>query len=60
MRPAAPVLLVNPGRRHDGSRGTPRRRAPAQFHRRLPGYAPTRVVDAPGLAAELGLGEPDA
>jgi diaminopropionate ammonia-lyase len=27
----------------------------AQFHRRFPGYAPTRVVDAPALAAELGL-----
>jgi diaminopropionate ammonia-lyase len=27
----------------------------APFHRRLPGYAPTRVVDAPALASELGL-----
>ena len=25
------------------------------FHRRLPGYAPTPVVDAPGLAAALGV-----
>jgi len=29
--------------------------APLAFHRRLPGYAPTRLVDAPGLAEELGL-----
>jgi diaminopropionate ammonia-lyase len=54
MRQAAPVLLVNPGRRHDAALLRPD--APsAPFHRRLPGYAPTRVVDAPGLAAELGL-----
>ena len=25
------------------------------FHRRLPGYAPTPVVDAPGIAAALGV-----
>ena len=55
MRPAAPVLLVNPGRRHDGARADAPTSGAAQFHRRLPGYAPTRVVDAPGLAAELGL-----
>jgi diaminopropionate ammonia-lyase len=54
MRPAVPKLLVNPGRRHDGN--GPRPDAPsARFHRRLPGYAPTRVVDAPLLAADLGL-----
>jgi len=54
MRQAAPVLLVNPGRRHDAAAVRPDA-PPAQFHRRFPGYAPTRVVDAPGLAAELGL-----
>jgi diaminopropionate ammonia-lyase len=54
MRQAAPVLLVNPGRRRDGSATRPDVRA-AAFHRRLPGYAPTRVVDAPGLAEEMGL-----
>jgi diaminopropionate ammonia-lyase len=54
MRPAAPELLVNPGRRHDGSAARSELRS-AQFHRRFPGYAPTRVVDAPALAAELGL-----
>jgi diaminopropionate ammonia-lyase len=54
MRSAAPKLLVNPGRRHDGEAGRPGV-ASMRFHRRLPGYAPTRVVDARGLAAELGL-----
>ena len=54
MRQAAPVLLVNPGRRHDGDAQRLEIRA-AQFHRRLPGYAPTRVVDAPVLATDLGL-----
>ncbi len=45
---------MNPGRRHDAGRAAPGRDA-VEFHRRLPGYAPTRVVDAPALAAELGL-----
>jgi diaminopropionate ammonia-lyase len=48
-----PLIFVNPARR----------RAPAEhatsasraFHRRLPGYAPTRLVDAPGIASDLGL-----
>jgi diaminopropionate ammonia-lyase len=31
-------------------------RAALDFHRRLPGYAPSPLVDAPSLAAELGLG----
>ena len=26
-----------------------------RFHDAIPGYAPTRIVDAPGLAADLGL-----
>ncbi len=30
--------------------------AAAAFHRRLPGYAATPLVEAPGLAAELGVG----
>jgi diaminopropionate ammonia-lyase len=54
MPPTAPKLFVNPGRRHD--EGAPRRAAPsATFHRRLPGYEPSRIVDAPDLARELGL-----
>jgi diaminopropionate ammonia-lyase len=30
--------------------------APQRFHRTLPGYAPTRLVDAPELADEWGVG----
>jgi diaminopropionate ammonia-lyase len=29
--------------------------SPAAFHRRLPGYAPTPLIDLPGLAAKLGI-----
>jgi len=29
--------------------------APRDFHRRLPGYAPTRLIDAPELARLLGI-----
>lgn len=54
MQPIAPVILTNPDRPHDG-RGPIADAAPIRFHRNLPGYAPTRVVDAPLLAAELGL-----
>jgi diaminopropionate ammonia-lyase len=32
-------------------------RASLEFHRRLPGYAPTPLVDAPSLAARLGIGK---
>src|SRR4028118_347663 len=31
-------------------------RAPLGFHRRLPGYEETPLVDAPGIAAALGVG----
>ncbi|HEX5690805.1 MAG TPA: pyridoxal-phosphate dependent enzyme, partial [Roseiflexaceae bacterium] len=31
-------------------------RAPLEFHRRLPGYAPTPLVEAPLLAATLNIG----
>lgn len=30
--------------------------APLAFHRAMPGYAPTRLVELPSLAAELGIG----
>jgi diaminopropionate ammonia-lyase len=30
-------------------------RAPHAFHRKLPGYVPSRLVAAPGIAASLGL-----
>ena len=32
-------------------------RAPLDFHRRLPEYAATPLVDAPGLAGSLGVGK---
>jgi len=35
---------------------TPVGDGPRAFHRRLPGYGPTPLVAAPGLAAELGVG----
>lgn len=31
-------------------------RAPQEFHRRLPGYAESPLVSAPGIARELGVG----
>lgn len=54
MRPAAPLLLVNPGCRHNANGARPDVSS-AHFHRRFPGYAPSRIVDAPELAAALGL-----
>jgi diaminopropionate ammonia-lyase len=47
-------VLVNPARARDGALQTSPHGAPTAFHRRLPGYAPTPVVDATDLAAELG------
>ncbi|HEV2093801.1 MAG TPA: diaminopropionate ammonia-lyase [Rubrobacter sp.] len=35
----------------------PAGRAPLDFHRRLPGYAVTPLVDAPALAGSLGVGK---
>src|SRR5918997_3349001 len=32
-------------------------RTPLQFHRRLPGYVETPLVDAPEIAAALGVGK---
>ena len=32
-------------------------RRPLDFHRRLPGYAPTPLLDAPALARRLGIGQ---
>src|SRR5580692_8313371 len=55
MRSAEPLLLRNPKRERRGdARRTRRNDAPTAFHRRLPSYAPTRVVDAPELAAAFG------
>jgi diaminopropionate ammonia-lyase len=44
--------LATPGQDLD-----PAGRAPLNFHRRLPGYAATSLVDEPGLADSLGVGK---
>src|SRR4051812_37118983 len=31
--------------------------APREFHQRLPGYAPTPLINAPALARTLGIGQ---
>lgn len=36
---------------------TPPTREPEAFHRQLPGYAPTPLTVAPGLARQLGVGQ---
>jgi diaminopropionate ammonia-lyase len=47
--------LVNPNAR-DALDSPTSDRAPQRFHSRLPGYEPTPLVDAPGLAETLGTG----
>lgn len=49
-----PAWVVN--RRDLGWRCDPPSAAVADFHRTLPGYAPTPLVDLPTLATELGVG----
>jgi diaminopropionate ammonia-lyase len=36
---------------------SPTRRQPLAFHRRLPGYSPTPLIDLPELARTLGIGQ---
>jgi diaminopropionate ammonia-lyase len=55
MPSAEPLLFLNPSREPRGPRQSGGEDAPVAFHRHLPDYAPTRVVDAPDLAATLGL-----
>ncbi len=52
---SSPEILWNPGRAEPPATkaGGP---SPRSFHRRLPGYQPTPLVDAPSLAAALGVG----
>jgi len=47
-------IFKNPTARHEMPEATPTRE-PLAFHRRLPGYAPSPLIDAPGIAARLGL-----
>lgn len=37
--------------------GPPPDRRPLEFHRRLPGYEPTPLVEAPNVAGSLGVGQ---
>lgn len=46
-------FFENPGARQFTSAAP--NRSPLDFHRRLPGYAPSRLVEAPQTAASLGL-----
>ena len=48
------MVLRNPGARR-GPVGLAATREPLAFHRRLPGYAPTALVDAPEIAGALGV-----
>lgn len=53
--PSAAEILRNPGRARRPATGTDGA-APRAFHRRLPGYEPTPLVDAAPLAEALGVG----
>ena len=48
-------VLPNPGASETWDRA-PLGRDSLNFHRRLPGYEPTPLIDAPGLAETLGVG----
>src|SRR4051812_41690407 len=51
MSPSENRVFVNPARNRDVVSVSPSSGgSPIAFHRRLPGYAPTRVVDAFGIA----------
>ncbi len=47
-------ILRNPGRKATETVSTPGQ-SPLDFHRKLPGYAQTPLVEAPGIAADLGV-----
>ena len=48
-------VLPNPQPRNEMPGGEPDR-SPLDFHRRLPGYEPTPLIDAPEIASALGAG----
>ncbi|HEY1741389.1 MAG TPA: diaminopropionate ammonia-lyase [Acidimicrobiia bacterium] len=54
MSAVAPQVFVNPARRPDPVAPRPDGR-PSDFHRRLPGYVATPLIDAPEIARQLGL-----
>jgi len=51
-------IFVNPARLRPATPDqlTPAGPSPRAFHRKLPGYVPTPLLDAPSLAASLGVG----
>jgi diaminopropionate ammonia-lyase len=49
-------MLVNPNAREVLDGPAPNR-LPLEFHRRLPGYEETPLVEAPALASALGVGK---
>src|SRR5919199_3448891 len=51
------MALVNTGAVEILDGQDPPDRTPLRFHRRLPGYEPTPLVDAPALADALGVGK---
>jgi len=53
--PDPPDVFVNDDAL-DRIQGLTRPSEPLAVHRRLPGYAPTPLIDCPDLAAELGIG----
>ena len=53
----SPVRVLSNPLASTGQDLDPAGRAPLCFHRRLPGYAVTPLVDAPGLAGQLGVGK---
>src|SRR5437016_9467160 len=52
-----PRFFLNQRARHPEPIPMSPGRAPLAFHRRLPGYAPTPLLDAPALAHLLGIGQ---
>ncbi|MBI5966840.1 MAG: pyridoxal-phosphate dependent enzyme, partial [Deltaproteobacteria bacterium] len=49
-------MYFNPSVTHPLREEEPNR-APRDFHRRLPGYAPTPLIPVPQLAAKVGVGQ---
>lgn len=53
-RTSSPAPFLNPAARR--WRTAPLQKAPEEFHRSLPGYAPTALIELPELASALGVG----
>jgi diaminopropionate ammonia-lyase len=55
MSSTQPGVFLNESARETGV-GTSPGRGPLELHRKLPGYHPTPLIDAPALAENLGIG----